>query len=982
MRGRHLWALVVCVGCSGESSAEEPPVEDVGIDASLDAAATDTDLAEGLADTGLADTGLADTGAETIVADTDDPDSTVVDSDASASDLGLDASVGDTGGDTLLVADARDTASNETEADAATDARADAADAAVSVRTTPTQAGTIVVSADQRLAVAVDRDGQSVSILDLAPATPSLTRRVTLSLPGEPWSVVLGNDDDTAFVILRRSQKVVRITTLRSSPTIDATMGTTGSEPTGLAISPNGTRLYVANFAEGTVSVLATSSLAVTRTIDLNAPLAGTGALGTSVSATTARPGLAHPRAVVVTNDGDADDDDETVLVTEFYGQGRLGGLPADLYEQQDVGKQGLVYVASEATGLVSVVSLAPVTDTGFADSAGASTGCFPNQLGPVALHGSRLYVSGVCTSPRGPIGSTGSASAETAKTHVHAVLFVVRDVSTSPAPAPGETLLLTKEWRALYESRAVADDATRRMPLLVSDLAFGPLGHVAYLSAYGSDAVFRVEWNDDGSRKAVGTSGNAYVSLSPSGSLPNGIAVAGSLAVVTNENQRNVALVSLSTESIVVTASLGESAFVATPVSRGKRAFTTGLSRWSHQGQAWSSCASCHPDGLSDGVTWMFARGPRQSTSLDGTYDPKDPSRRRILGWTAIADEVHDFETTARTVSGGVGALVHAASAAAPSVDDRIVFDCVPSQATDAGSPCAQATGGQIGTASHHDGLNHSSAAIVSPGVAKAGGGTVQSALTDWSEVDAFIAAIRAPRRPATLSESDVAAGRTVFRDGGKCHACHGGAQWTLSNVFYAPNAANGDRFTGKLVTTSYKASIYMPVSLNPPLQYASGPVRMASYRAPNPTAFNDQIQCILRAVGTFPPSTTSPFLGVRPPGWTGAEIVESRTSRLGTTAAQGGTGYNIPSLLGVGAGAPYFHAGNARTLEELLSDIFASHHSALNPNLTWDVVKRRQMIAFLLSIDEDTDVIPTPTAPPYDGLEFDPDLCRQFVP
>ena len=28
----------------------------------------------------------------------------------------------------------------------------------------------------------------------------------------------------------------------------------------------------------------------------------------------------------------------------------------------------------------------------------------------------------------------------------------------------------------------------------------------------------------------------------------------------------------------------------------------------------AWSSCASCHPDGLSDNVTWIFATGPRRS--------------------------------------------------------------------------------------------------------------------------------------------------------------------------------------------------------------------------------------------------------------------------------------------------------------------------------------------------------------------------------
>ena len=35
----------------------------------------------------------------------------------------------------------------------------------------------------------------------------------------------------------------------------------------------------------------------------------------------------------------------------------------------------------------------------------------------------------------------------------------------------------------------------------------------------------------------------------------------------------------------------------------------------------AWSSCGSCHPDGLADGVTWIFGTGPRQTKPLDGMF-------------------------------------------------------------------------------------------------------------------------------------------------------------------------------------------------------------------------------------------------------------------------------------------------------------------------------------------------------------------------
>jgi hypothetical protein len=86
-------------------------------------------------------------------------------------------------------------------------------------------------------------------------------------------------------------------------------------------------------------------------------------------------------------------------------------------------------------------------------------------------------------------------------------------------------------------------------------------------------------------------------------------------------------------------------------------------------------------------------------------------------------------------------------------------------------------------------------------------------------------------------------------------------------------------------------------------------------------------------------------------------------------TTTAQGdgnpageGRGYNVPSLLGVATGAPYLHAGNARTLEALFSPTFAPHHQALSANFLTetDAAARAQQVSalvqYLLSIDEQT--------------------------
>jgi len=77
-------------------------------------------------------------------------------------------------------------------------------------------------------------------------------------------------------------------------------------------------------------------------------------------------------------------------------------------------------------------------------------------------------------------------------------------------------------------------------------------------------------------------------------------------------------------------------------------------------------------------------------------------------------------------------------------------------------------------------------------------------------------------------------------------------------------------------------------------------------------------------------------------------------------STPAQGnaatGRGYNVPSLLGNQIGGPFFHAGNARTLEEVFDDLFVGHHqSALAPLFA----QKQQLVAYLLSLDEDSQVL-----------------------
>ena len=84
------------------------------------------------------------------------------------------------------------------------------------------------------------------------------------------------------------------------------------------------------------------------------------------------------------------------------------------------------------------------------------------------------------------------------------------------------------------------------------------------------------------------------------------------------------------------------------------------------HRGKAsdnaWSSCASCHEDGHSDNVTWIFETGPRQTIPLEGmfTHDVPDVAGRlqdqRALNWSAVRGSNTDFNQNSIGIQGGIG--------------------------------------------------------------------------------------------------------------------------------------------------------------------------------------------------------------------------------------------------------------------------------------------------------------------------------------
>ena len=66
----------------------------------------------------------------------------------------------------------------------------------VTARTNPTQGGAIALSSDDTIAVATNRQANTISVLSVTTgAAPTTTRTALIDVPNaEPWAAVIGND--------------------------------------------------------------------------------------------------------------------------------------------------------------------------------------------------------------------------------------------------------------------------------------------------------------------------------------------------------------------------------------------------------------------------------------------------------------------------------------------------------------------------------------------------------------------------------------------------------------------------------------------------------------------------------------------------------------------------------------------------------------------------------------------------------------------
>jgi YVTN family beta-propeller protein len=674
------------------------------------------------------------------------------------------------------------------------------------------------------------------------------------------------------------------------------------AEPTGCALSLTGSKLYVANLAADSVSVIDTASDTVVKTI-LNVG--------------------AKPRAIAVAEIGGQ----TKVYVTQFLAQLADNGRPIDQNEGRDDGREGRVTVIDGATDNVVKTIKLTAKATGFQSDGSTldkvlaptkvDTLAFPNLLESIVVRGNRAYLPNTASSPNGPV-----------KFNVNVQAFVSVIDLTSDQEVVDETFNMNRG----VQFEAVGKRLFPTNPAAVAFKRAGPLE--GFVLSRATDRLVRLVLDANGkptinAPKAAGDPGNVIrieVGVEAAGaeyrnSGPEGVVINGSdtRAYVMNLISRDVSVIDISGNDPAAYRELTRMPSTALPtgafeqqVLRGKELFNTSIGPEGTEERAvrpagrmsdfgWGSCYACHPRGLTDGVTWMFGDGPRQTVSMEstaahpqtpavgsnvnGNFAPSLPAfRQRALNWSAVREEIQDFELNIRNVSGGQGliALPDATKPGGRGAIDPCVFNL----------------------------------ALPNPNPNNCGAGTAITTGRD-KDLDAIAAYIAFGIRPPVVAnratDPDVVAGRALFA-AANCQGCHGGANWTASTLDFTPPLLATDIFAG-------------------------------------------QLRNFLCGVGTFDPN--------------GANEIKAGgvAGQLNTDQANGGAGINIPSLLGVGAGAPYFRNGSARTLEEVLES--GTHRSrGTGADTLTNAADRAKVAKFLASIDLSTPTFPERTMAEARGL------------
>ncbi len=598
--------------------------------------------------------------------------------------------------------------------------------------TGPMNSQPLALSADDSLLAVVNPDNNTVSLFDVRAGQNVKLAEVPVG--AEPNGVAVSPDGRRVYVANTVSGTVTVLGVDRTAGIYNTQLATirVGTEPYGVALTPTGTKLYVANARSNSVSVIDTGTNQVIRTI--------------------ADMGI-EPRGIAITNIGG--DAAETVWVTSFLALPAPGKL--DGFDDAKIGRVTAISASTDA--ILGGVTLNPMADTGFRAAGDALarqappanplpedfrfvTGAYPNQLNGIALRGRFAFVPSTGASPNGPtrfnvntqsllsVFDTGTRTDTGGTINMH--LAVARQTN------PTKTFI-TQPWAIAFKRQADEGYVISAASNLAVKVKVDPATGAPTVQNDPADAT--------------------RVLQIPTGKNPRGIVVNSTdrTAYVMNYISRDVTVIDLSGTTERVTATLRSANLPAAGsaedrVHIGKELYNTSIGEFdSPAGQpaitgrmsdnGWGSCASCHPFGLTDNVVWIFAAGPRRTVPQHVDFAPGE-STPRALNWSAIFDEEEDFEGNIRNVSGGRGLIV---------TSDGTTPDPTLAAFTPANGGRNQLKVRGVGA---------------------------------WDALKAYIATgIRSPISPVSKTDPDVVAGRTLFIES-KCQNCHGGPQWSSARV------------------------------------------------------------------------------------------------------------------------------------------------------------------------------------------------------
>jgi YVTN family beta-propeller protein len=232
------------------------------------------------------------------------------------------------------------------------------------------RSSTIAITDDAAHVAMVNPEDGTLAVFE----TSDNSRTAKVATGANPANVVMAPDSKTAYVSNRGDGTVVRVTGIDGgTPAVDAT-AQVGSEPIGLALSPSGKQLFVAEYAESRVSVIDTATMMVTASFAAD-----------------------RPRAIAVTNNQDDSDADETLIVADYFGS------PVAGRESKDDGRTGHVtLIALKDLTTKKDLTLAGI-DSGFPAggvAANPNVHASPNQLGAIALAKDKIFITSIEASP------------------------------------------------------------------------------------------------------------------------------------------------------------------------------------------------------------------------------------------------------------------------------------------------------------------------------------------------------------------------------------------------------------------------------------------------------------------------------------------------------------------------------------------------------------------------------------------------------